>query len=28
MDMQNFSTYGLPCDKMLDWNPPCIFNIF
>jgi len=28
MDMQDSSTNGLPCDKVLDWNALCIFNIF
>ena len=28
MDMQDSSTNGLPCDKVLNWNPLCIFNIF
>jgi hypothetical protein len=28
MDMQDSSTNGVPCDKVLDWNPLCIFNIF
>jgi len=28
MEMQDSSTNGLACDKVLDWNPLCIFNIF
>ena len=28
MDMQDSSTNGLPCDKVLEWNPLCIFNIY
>jgi hypothetical protein len=27
-DMQDSSTNGLPCEKVLEWNPLCIFNIF
>ena len=28
MDMQDSSTNLLPCDKVPEWNPVCIFNIF
>jgi len=28
MDMQDSSTNRLTCDKVLDWNPLCMFNIF
>jgi len=27
MDMQDSYTNYLPCDKVLEWNPLCIFNI-
>jgi len=28
MDMQDSFTNGLPCDKVLNWNPICIFKMF
>jgi len=28
MDMQDSSTNGLPCGRVLEWSPLCIFNIF
>jgi len=27
MDMQNSSTNGIPCDKVLEGNSSCIFNL-
>jgi len=27
MDMQDSSTDALHCDKVIEWNPLCIFNI-
>jgi len=28
MDIQDSSTNGLPCDKVLEGNPPCISKFF